>query len=893
MIERGARLGPYEISGPLGAGGMGEVYRARDTRLDRSVAIKVLPSALSSHPELRARFQREAKAISQLNHPNICTLYDVGHHEGTDYLVMELLEGESLADRLARGPLPVIDVLRYGAQIAEALGVAHRQGITHRDLKPGNVMLTKGGAKLLDFGLAKAARAVIASSPDAETFQVAEGDRPLTGRGTILGTFQYMAPEQLEGLEADARTDIFALGSVLYEMVTGTRAFDGKTRTSVIAAIVDRDPPPITAVQPLSPRGLEDVIRTCLSKDPDDRWQSALDVAMQLRRIGSAAVEPADPVRLSRHTRRGWWVAGGALLALLGLLALVALIPGFAEPDRAGVSVPIYGTIPPPPGSELVFSGPGAGVLTISPDGKWMTMEAMMDGGDWRLWLRRVDTGEVRTLPGTEGAEYPFWSPDSRQIGFFSNRKLKIMSVEGGAAVEICDVNEPRGGSWGTGGVILFTPHWRDPIYRVAATGGKPEAVTKFDSTRNETTHRWPLFLPDGRHFLYFAGSHTAEATSGDNAVYLASLDDLTPRLLLRARSNVVYAGGHLLFLRGQKLVAQRFDVDSLKLEGEAVSLADGVRYERGFFQGVFAASENLLVYQAGGTESKSQLNWISRAGEKLAAATGPDVYFDVSIAPNGRVAATAIGDPADLWLFDLERGSRSRFTFEAWQELSPRWSPDSSTLLFWTDRNVQVDTLTKDVGSNTETLLLSDPTLHEQPLDWSRDGRYIAVSKAPADNGSSRDIWIHPTEGGGQPYLYAGSPFAEGDARFSPDGSKLAFVTNETGRDEVYVDDFPRPGRRVLVSSAGGLSPRWRADGRELYYVAPNGAMMAVSIPSLEPFEAGVPQELFRAPIVFAPDPYYDVTGDGQRFLLNQPEEGEEEPLTLVVNWRGLLEPE
>lgn len=886
MIETGARLGPYEISGTLGAGGMGEVYRARDTRLARDVAIKVLPSAVSSHPELRARFQREARSISQLNHPNICTLFDVGHHDGTDYLVMELLEGESLADRLARGPLPLPEVLRLGAQISEALAAAHRQGITHRDLKPGNVMLTRSGAKLLDFGLAKAARAVVDSSPDAETFQVAGSERPLTGRGALIGTFQYMAPEQLEGLEADARTDIFALGSVLYEMVTGTRAFDGKTRTSVIAAIVDRDPPPITSVQPLTPRDLEDVIRTCLAKDPEDRWQNAQDVAIQLRRIAGGVTDvPAAAAVRGMRERAAWLIAAAAVVAA------AILVPLYLSARSAEVSQdPIYAAVPAPSKTELTFDGPAAGAVTLSPDGKWMTFQGLDAEGGWQLWLRRTDTGEVRTLAGTEGAEYPFWSPDSRQIGFFRDRKLRTVSVEGGVSVEVCDVREPRGGSWSSDGVILFTPHWRDPIYRVPATGGKPEPVTRIDTGRNETTHRWPLFLPDGKHFLYLAGSHTADATSGDNAVYLASLDDLTPRLLLRARSNVVYAAGHLLFLRGQKLVAQRFDTSSLRLDGEPVPLADGVRYERGFFQGVFAASDRVLVYQGGGAESKSQMNWISRTGEPLGAASGAEVFFDVSISPDGKMAAAAIGDPADLWLFDFERGSRHRFTFDVWQELSPRWSPDSKSVLYWSDRKVQVDVLRKEVGGGGETLFLDDERLHEKPLDWSVDGRYVAVSKAPADEGGAGDIWIHSFDEGPQPFLYNGTPFDELQARFSPDMSKLAFVSNESGRYEVYVDSFPRPGRRVVVSSGGGLSPRWRADGGELYYVAPNGAMMAVATPPLDPFEPGVPRELFRVPIVFAPEPFYDVTADGERFLINQPEDVEQAPLTMIVNWRSLL---
>ena len=880
MLESGSRLGPYDISGHIGAGGMGEVYRARDTRLERDVAIKVLPATLNAHPELRSRFQREARAISQLNHPHICTLHDVGQENGIDYIVMEMLEGESLAARIERGPLPLGEVLRYGAQIAEALGAAHARGIVHRDLKPGNVMLTRSGAKLLDFGLAKTVSGFVASSPEAETTHLAPSDPPLTGRGTLVGTFQYMAPEQLEGLDADARTDIFALGALLYEMVTGKRAFDGKTRTSVIAAIVDRDPPPIRLVQPLSPKALEELIRICLAKDPDDRWQNARDVAIQLRALGGGEDDATTTTRAARW--RGWigWAAAAVAIA-----ALAAVLFGARSSDAR----PVYSAVAPPDGVRLAFEGPGAGSISLSPDGGWMTFDAVGEDGVPRLWLRRVSNGELRTLPGTEGAVYPFWSPDSRQIAFFSNRKLRTMSIDGGTAVDVCDVNEPRGGSWSRDGVIVFTPHWRDPIYRVPATGGTPVPLTKLDASRNETTHRWPLFLPDGKHFLYLAGNHTAAQTSGDNAIYLASLDGSAPRLLFRARSNVVHAGDHLIFLRGQELVAQAFDARSLQLKGEPIRLAEGVRYERGFFQGVFAASERLLMYQGGPTESKSLLKWVSREGKPLQTLGDADVYFDVVLSPDGKSAAVAIGDPADLWLLNLERGSRTRFTFDAWSELSPRWSPDSRSLLFGSDRNVQVDILRKEVGSSSESLLLSDEKIHERPLDWSLDGRFIVVSKIRDDGRSGSDIWIHHADSSAPPFPFAATPYDEPDARFSPDGRSLAYVSNESGRHEVYIDRFPDAGSKTLVSSNGGNGPRWRKDGGELYYVAPNGAVMVVPMTGPDRAVPGSPLEIFRAPIVAVPDPFYDVSPDGTQFLLNWGET-EEAPLTMVVDWLSLL---
>lgn len=876
----GSRLGPYEIVAPIGAGGMGEVFRARDTRLDRSVAIKVLPSHLSSDPQLRERFDREARAISALNHPNICTLHDVGQQNGISYIVMELLEGESLADRLARGPLAIPETLEYGAQIAAGLDKAHRHGVVHRDLKPANVVITKSGAKLLDFGLAKmAASAFVMDAPT-------EQQKPLTAEGTILGTFQYMAPEQLEGLEADARTDIFSFGAVLYEMVTGRRAFEGKTKTSLIAAIVDRDPPPVTSVQPFSPPALERLIRTCLAKDPEERWQSARDVLLQLRAIASSSAEAAVAIPARGRWRReriAWLVAAVAATATIAAFVVTRRAP--APPAQ-----PFYASLAPPSGSEFLLSGPHTGAITISPDSRLMTFVAPAEDGIQRLWVRELHSGRSHALAGTERAQYPFWSPDSRQIGFFVNRKLRTISAEGGPSVDVCTVREPRGGTWGPDGTILFTPHWRDPIFKVAATGGEPVAVTTVNAARNETTHRWPLFLPDGRHFLYFAGSHTSAETSGDNAIYLGSLDGGEPRLLLRARSNVAYAAGYLLFLREQKLVAQKFDTESLQILGQPIPIADGVRYEKGFFQAVFAASDSVLIYQTGGSETRSVLNWVDRAGENIGTLAPANIYFDLEISPDGRSAAVAVGDPSDIWIFDLGRGVRSRLTSDPWGENSVLWAPDSKSVLYDNDRNVQADVFRQTVGPAPETVVLADPDVHEKPLDFSRDGRFMVVSHARADATSGSDLWIHPTAPAAKPFAYVATPFEEWDARLSPDSSFVAYVSNESGRDEVYVATFPEPAGKWVISTEGGSAPRWRGDGRELFYVAPNGAIVSVPIVSDEPFTAGTAKTLFRIPIFFGPEASYDVTADGQRFLVSQPEPKQEEPVTVVVNWTSRL---
>ncbi len=906
-IAAGTRLGPYEIVELIGAGGMGEVYRATDTRLDRSVAVKVLSERMSGSRELRQRFEREARTISSLNHPHICTLHDVGEAivesamngstasfsnpdataQNVSYLVMELLEGETIADRLTRGAMPLHEVLKYAIQIADALTRAHRAGIIHRDLKPGNIMITKGGAKLLDFGLAKIAVPLI--SADAPT----EQHKPLTAEGTILGTFQYMAPEQLEGLEADARTDIFAFGTVLYEMVTGRRAFDGKTRTSLIAAIVDRDPPPISSLQPLSPLALERIIRTCLAKEPDERWQSAHDVLLQLRVIAEGGVADASgDATVAKPSRRArtllylaWVIAALATAAALAFFARARFKPAQADP-------PVYASISPPAGTEFRLEGSGAGSMALSPDGRYLTFTAPGKDGIARIWVRNFQTREARPLAGTEDGHYPFWSPDSRQIGFFvENEKLKTISVDGGVAVDICDVREARGGSWGRDGVILFTPHWRDPIYKVAATGGRPVALTKVEASRNETTHRWPFFLPDGKHFLFLAGSHTSKTTSGANAIYLGSIDGGEPRLLLHARSNVLYAAGHLLYLRDQELVAQRFDAKAMRLEGEPSPLADGVRYEKGFFQAVFAVSDRMLVYQGGGTESRSRLNWINRKGETVGSLT-PEagVFFDVAVSPNGKTAAAAVGDPADIWLFDLERGVRSRFTFDPWHEATPVWSPDSRTILYWSDRGIQADTLRKTIGATAETAFLDDRNIHEKPLAWSKDGRFVGVSKFSVNGSSQGDLWIHPTDPSSKPFPYMASTFNESDMRFSPDGRFVAYVSNESGRNEVYVGSFPLPAETLLLSTEGGTAPRWSDDGREVFYIAHNGSMMLAPVLSTNPLKTGAATALFKVPMFSAPDPFYDVTSDGQRFLINQPEQKTEEPVTVIVNWTSAL---
>ena len=594
MLESGSKLGPYEILAPLGAGGMGEVYRARDTRLDRTVAIKVLPAELSANLERRQRFEREARIISSLNHPHICALYDVGHQEGVDYLVLEYLEGESLASRLERGPMPIEQVLCFGIEIADALDKAHRQGVTHRDLKPGNIMLTRHRAKLLDFGLAKvlpqpALLQQPSPSPAAPTASLA-----LTAEGTLVGTFHYMAPEQFEGREADARSDIFALGAVLYEMATGRQAFEGKTAASVMAAILEREPQPITATRPLAPPALDRLVETCLAKDPEERWQTAHDVKLQLQWLAEAGSQAAVPVPVTirQRTREytAWTAAAVALVAAL-LLAVVY----FRRPPPEAARVLRSSLLPPPNFSFEPYN------FTVSPDGTRLAFVAVGPDGTNTLWVRALSAPEAQQLNGTEWASFPFWSPDSRRVGFFAQDKLKTVDITGGAIEILCEAPIGRGGTWSRDGTIIFAPSIAGPLYRISASGAVPTPVTRIPRPGSGQSHRWPSFLPDGKHFLYFV-DFSAPEDPQRNGIYVGSLDSGEPKLISPELSgNVAYASGNLLYVRNTSLIAQPFSLDRLETSGPPVAIAQQeVEKEPNFSQSGFSASENgVLIFQS------------------------------------------------------------------------------------------------------------------------------------------------------------------------------------------------------------------------------------------------------------------------------------------------------
>lgn len=881
-LDPGMKLGPYEIVAAIGAGGMGEVYRARDTRLDRTVAVKILPEEMSRDPLRKQRFEREAKTISSLNHPHICVLHDVGSQDGLSYLVMECLEGETLAKRLEKGALPLEQVLRFGAQIADGLNKAHRNGVVHRDLKPGNIMLTPSGAKLLDFGLAKP----VVTLATAATLTVTTPSSPVTEQGTIVGTFQYMSPEQVEGKELDGRSDIFSLGAVLYEMLTGQRAFPGKSQLSVASAILEKEPAPISTIKPMTPPELDRLLRTCLAKDPEERIQTAHDVKLQLQWIAESGLQTAMTVGIPAE-RKPWNRISKPLAVVLLLLLIGGGTVWWKTISKRPPAMYFHAAVP--------FA---ANDLALSPDGRTLAIAAYSGQTDNNLlWTYEVGSSKTTALDGTQGASFPFWSPDGESIGFFADGKLKKVDASAGQVQVLCDAPNGRGGTWNRDGVIVFTPDGLGTgLFRVSSAGGSPVQITKLDASRFEQSHRNPMFLPDGKHFLYLAANFGGKTEY--NALFLGLLDSQDRRLLVRTSANAAYAEpGYLVYMRDNKtLVAQPFDRQRYVLSGESHPLSDDLLYFPQVLRAVFSvAGGEVLVTQTGKGGSLSQLTWFDRSGKPAGTVGKPGSYFNVRISPDGRRIAADQTDPSlrggDIWIHEPGRGGSTRLTFDPSSHVSPIWSPDGRQILFGSDRGVSSGALylknADGSGPEEELANTGADALLPNAWDWSRDGKYILFAKG------NEPWFISQPERVAKPLLQA--KWTVRNAQFSPDGRWMAYASNETGSMEIYVSPFPSLNGKWQVSSSGGQEPKWRQDGKELFYVSSDGKMMSVAVTTGASFKGSLPVALFqthRRQPVSLPDIFsYDVTNDGQRFLiLTKVDEANTAPLSVLLNWASQM---
>jgi eukaryotic-like serine/threonine-protein kinase len=886
MIASGTRLGPYVIAAPIGAGGMGEVYKATDTRLDRTVAIKVLPEHVASNPDLKQRFEREAKTLAALSHPHICPIHDVGSQNGVDFLVMEYLEGETLEQRLKKGALPLDQALQIGIQVADALAAAHRAGIVHRDLKPGNIMLTKSGAKLLDFGLAKTGAPAVAGSLS----MLPTTPPNLTAQGAILGTFQYMAPEQLEGQDADARTDIFAFGAVLYETVTGKKAFEGKSQASLIHAIMGVDPPPMSSLQPLTPPVLDHVVRRCLAKRGDDRWQSASDVTHPLQWVAEAGAQLV--VTGSARSQRGvplglaWSMATALIVGGSAVAMMVYLRPAVPEPVVTRLDV-----MTPPTTEPFSFA--------LSPDGRQLVFVANGEKGS-QLWVRPLDQITAQPLAGTEGGSYPFWAPDGRAIGFFSDGKLKRLDLTVGVPQVLADAPQPRGASWSRDGVIVFAPSATGGLMRVTATGGTPLPITRVAT--GQLSHRWPQFLSEGRRFLYLATQGTAET----RGLYVATVDGDEPTRVLAADTSVQFAPpGYLLRVSQDVLVAQSFDERRGTVDAELIPVAQAVAADDGTFHSGFSVSAAGVLAHRAGAAARRQLVWVDRSGKMLGAVASPDEYIPANpeLTPGGQSIAVnrTIQGNQDIWLTDVGRSVASRFTFDEANESRPVWSPDGRQVVFTSNRNSWNDLFVKPVSGAAEEQPLLATQQNKAPLDWSRDGRFLLYANQDPKNAS--DLWALPLIGERKPFPVVQTSFDEIEGQFSPDGRWLAYASNESGHYEIYVRPFSDAGGKWQISTAGGTQPRWRADGKELFYVAPGNRLMGTPLgltTDARSLVVGASVALFQTRLVasaanVAPGGYfaraqYAVTREG-RFLLHiAADEAVTSPITIVQNWTAGL---
>jgi len=894
-LASGTKLGPYEILAPLGAGGMGEVYRSRDARLDRDVAIKVLPSHLSQSPDLRARFEREAKAISSLQHPHICVLYDIGRQDGIDYLVMELLEGETLSNRLMRGPLPLDQVLKIGIEIADALDKAHRHGIVHRDLKPGNIMLTKSGAKLMDFGLAKAARAPMTSggisgafTPSTPTMNVSALTQPagaLTQKGSIVGTFQYMAPEVLQGADADARSDNFSFGCVLYEMTTGRRAFDGKSQVGVLAAILEKDPEPITTTQPMTPPALERLIRICLAKDPDQRWQSAHDLKVQLQTIAEIGSQGGVPA-VKKSDRPQDWLRT-AILAAGWILALAALAAVFYYSRRAAEArQTTRAEIELPRGSKMDFGQNGG--VSISPDGRKLASPIETANVD-RLWIRDLENGKEWSVAGTEGVSFPFWSPDSKSVGFFANGKLRTVAAAGGPVQIICDAPAGRGGSWSQTGIIIFTPNIEESLYKVPEAGGAPVQLTKLGA--KGFSHRNPAFLPDGKHFLF-----TQQVVGGESGeLYAGSVDGGDPKLTVRGVSNAFYVQGYVLYLKDRNLLAQHFDTGSLTVSGNPVPITENVEFWGAKDLGNFAASPTGTLAYRVAESNLYRFAWLRLPGKETEEFGEPVVGLDAfngsiptsKISNDGKKIVFTRRDPSspdsELWVYDIDHKTMVRQAVAPASGIHSVFSPDGTKLAIVIIRGTSSFLSIKSLSNGQEEKLDTGTDVMLPYVDcWTPDGKYLVLTAQ--DPKTQFDLYFQPIAG--KATVVLNQPYNEYEGDVSPNQKWMAYFSNESGRTELFVTDFPGVHSKLQISSDGAYWHAWSRDGKHLYFANGN-KLLAAELRNPDTMEFGTTETVTTldgvTPVGLAPD--------GRLLVLKQMNGGQSEPLHLVLHFPESLE--
>jgi serine/threonine protein kinase len=896
-ISPNTTIAQYTIVSKIGEGGMGEVWRARDRKLGRDVAIKVLPASLSENTDRLNRFEQEAQAAGALNHPNILVIFHIGTHEGAPYIVSELLEGETLRERMAGAALPQRKAIDYALQIARGLAAAHEKGIVHRDIKPDNVFITDDGrVKILDFGLAK-----LTSATDGTQSQTEVPTRKVnTDPGTVMGTMGYMSPEQLKGQDADHRSDIFSFGAILYEMLSGRRAFRGDSMAETMSAILREDPPDLSETNKTVSPALQRVVHHCLEKNPAERFHSSSDLAFAIESLSGSAMSSGQTTTVTTATDSHGiggisrlfsnapiaWIAAAVLL-LVSLLSLPFAIAHLHRSETRDTRALKFSVAPP---QNATF-----GTLAVSPDGRWLAFTAATAGKE-QLWIRALDSLTAQVLPGTEAARYPFWSPDSRWIGFFASGKLKKTAFSGGPVQTICDAGISAGGTWSRDGVILFTTLGFG-LYRVSATGADLTLLRSLDRTRREWNYNSPSFLPDDRHFLYFIQSGSQE-TGG---VYVGTVDGPLKQRLLGANTNAVYVpsgrgdGGYLLFAREGALLAQPFDAEQLKLTGEPIPVAEHVGRDASFSRGNFCASDDgVLVYDGNVNRESKQLVWVDREGKQISPG-GVGGWAQPGISPDGKRIAVDRDDKEtgtrELWLYDVTGGSASRFTFDPADDTNPIWSPDGSRIVWTSNRGDTFDLYQKSSSGAGQDELLLKSTNVKVATDWSRDGRYILFYEVAPK--TRRDLWVLPLFGDRKPFPFLQTGANEVGAKFSPDGQWVAYASDESGEYEVYVLSFPASAGKRQISIKGGMGPNWGRDGRELYYYAPDGTLMAVEVKSGERYEVGVPRRLFEfragnGLITVAP---YAVSADGQRFLLNTlVDESGGAPLTIVLNWTADL---